>query len=179
MAGNPIQTMKPTTILAALGALGVSIALTTPLMASEPADHTPPSRSTLYKALDADEDGTLSSGEIDGSTAALRALDENSDGSLTRNELLTAPPPAAPAEDSAGDAGSLPPTEAYGDTGEIPRQGEPEGPPKLHRPRVSPLMAALDLNHDGTLSSEELEEAVQAAYLRDYMQFGFGPWRAG
>lgn len=25
--------------------------------------------------------------------------------------------------------------------------------------------------------SQELEEAVQAAYLRDYMQFGFGPWQ--
>ncbi len=25
--------------------------------------------------------------------------------------------------------------------------------------------------------SQELEETVQAAYLRDYMQFGFGPWQ--
>lgn len=46
-----------------------------------------------------------------------------------------------------------------------------EAPP-FEPPSGDPTPVALDL-----VWSEALEEAVQAAYLRDYMQFGFGPWR--
>lgn len=47
-----------------------------------------------------------------------------------------------------------------------------EAPP-FDAPQADPTPVALD-----QVWSRELEEAVQAAYLRDYMQFGFGAWGA-
>ena len=41
----------------------------------------------LFKTLDADGDGTLSSKEIDNALAALMKLDKNKDGQLTSDEL--------------------------------------------------------------------------------------------
>lgn len=150
--------MKPTSILAAFG---VTIALASPLKASESADRPHSSRSILYKTLDADEDGTLSSGEIDGSTAALRTLDGNSDGRLTRNEMMT-PPPVPPSGETGEEAGTQATNEAAEDTEARPQEEEQESPPKPHRPGPSPLMVALDLDHDGILSSDELEEAPES-----------------
>ena len=50
----------------------------------------------LMLALDADEDGALSTAEITNSTASLSALDENADGKLTRDEFMPLPPEGAP-----------------------------------------------------------------------------------
>ena len=46
-----------------------------------------PPRFPLLTALDADGDGEVSAGEIDGAGAALKKLDKNSDGKLDRDEL--------------------------------------------------------------------------------------------
>ena len=45
-------------------------------------------------ALDADTDGALSAAEIGNAVASLKALDANSDGKLTRDELRPLPPAA-------------------------------------------------------------------------------------
>ena len=55
------------------------------------ADH-PRHSDPVMLALDADTDGTLSTGEIANAVASLRALDANSDGKLTRDELRPLPP---------------------------------------------------------------------------------------
>ncbi len=41
----------------------------------------------LFLALDADKDGSLSPAELKNAAAALRTLDKNNDGKLTRDEL--------------------------------------------------------------------------------------------
>lgn len=51
--------------------------------------------SPLVAALDTDRDHTLSSAEIEAATAALKTLDRNGDGQLTREELA---PPRRPRE---------------------------------------------------------------------------------
>ncbi|GAB4314615.1 MAG: hypothetical protein Kow0059_06490 [Candidatus Sumerlaeia bacterium] len=48
-----------------------------------PRTFTPP----VVAALDADRDGTLSAAELENAPAALRTLDKNDDGRLTREEL--------------------------------------------------------------------------------------------
>lgn len=57
------------------------------------ADHPRP-LDPFMLALDADTDGALSAAEIGNAVASLKALDANSDGKLTRDELRPLPPAA-------------------------------------------------------------------------------------
>lgn len=50
----------------------------------------------IMLALDADNDGTLSAVEIANATTSLQALDANTDGKLTPDELMPLPPEGAP-----------------------------------------------------------------------------------
>lgn len=95
-----------------------------------PVDRRPPPPQPLLAALDANRDGRLSPDEIANSSAALGELDRNEDGTLTRKELRPRPPK---------DKTKQPP------------------PPARHGP--SPLIAALDLDEDGVLSADEIEDA--------------------
>ncbi len=157
--------MKPNPIVAALIA---ALAFSTSLMAEEPA-HRPgsPPRGPLFKALDTDEDGTLSSGEIDGSTTSLRTLDENSDGDLTREELrIKRQPPPQKQEGAEG-----PPSDDQGvpEAKDAPSPQEDEKPAERppHRQPPPPLMAALDTDRDGTITSNELEAAPESLKALD------------
>ena len=94
-----------------------------------PVDRRPPPPPPLLAALDANRDRNLSPNEIANSSSALAELDRNADGMLTRKELLPRPPK---------DKTKQPPP-------------PPKGP--------SPLMRALDLNEDGILSADEIEDA--------------------
>ena len=80
--------MKRTNILI----LVILAALCGPLVAQERGEKTQQKRGgqgggLLFKTLDADGDGTLSSKEIDNAFAALMKLDKNQDGQLTPDEL--------------------------------------------------------------------------------------------
>ena len=90
----------------------------------------PPPPQPLLVALDSNRDGALSPDEIADSSEALGDLDRNGDGTLTRKELLPRPPR---------------------DRTKQPPPPLPKGP--------SPLMTALDLDKDGTLSADEIEDA--------------------
>ena len=94
-----------------------------------PGDRRPPPPPPLLAALDVNRDAKLSPEEIANSPAALAELDRNADGMLTRKELLPRPPK---------DKTKQPPP-------------APKGP--------SPLMRALDLDEDGVLSADEIEDA--------------------
>jgi Ca2+-binding EF-hand superfamily protein len=116
--------------------------------AGRPGEGRPP----LFVALDADNDGELSSGEIEAASKALLKLDKNSDGKLTREEL--------------GPPGGL----------GRPGEGRPgEGRPPEGRGRFIPeqLQARLkqaDKDSDGKLSKDEVEKAELPPFLKE----GFG-----
>lgn len=94
-----------------------------------PVDRRPPAQ-PLLAALDTNRDGKLSPDEIANSPAALGELDRNEDGMLTRKELLPRPP-----------------------------KNKTKQPPPPARNGPSPLIAAIDLDEDGILSADEIEDA--------------------
>lgn len=111
----------------------LALAATVTASATEPkppVDRRPPPPQPLLVALDANRDGKLSPDEIANSSSALSDLDKNDDGKLTRKELLPRPP-----------------------------KDKTKQPPPPARKGPSPLMAALDLDKDGVLSADEIEDA--------------------
>ena len=79
-----------------LTTLAVALASAFAVNAQEkPADGQTPRRpgNPLIAALDANGDGTIDAAEINNAPAALRKLDKNSDGKITREELRPAGAP--------------------------------------------------------------------------------------
>ncbi len=126
----------------------------------------------IVAALDADGDGELSAREIDNAATALRTLDRNNDGKLTRDEYL-------PAFREGGQAGPNPAElvarmmafDKNGD-GKLSKDELPE--------RMQGLLERADANKDGFVDKDELTKLVQqqagagAARAR-----GLTPWRRG
>jgi hypothetical protein len=83
----------------------------------------------LLKALDVNHDGIIDSNEIANASAELLTLDKNGDGQLTPDEYL---PPRPQGTNSMG---------------------------RTFRPPRSPLVEALDVNHDGTIDTNEIANA--------------------
>jgi hypothetical protein len=110
--------------------------------------HRPPPM-PLIGALDANHDGVISADEIANAPAALKTLDKNGDGQLTRDEFMPPPPPRHPPQ---GDAGGPPDGPPPGDGPDQAGQGRPHHP-------VPPIVAALDTNGDGVISAEEIANA--------------------
>ncbi|MDB6022766.1 MAG: h [Pedosphaera sp.] len=86
----------------------------------------------IILALDANHDGIISADEIANAVAALKTLDKNGDGQLTKDEYLPPHPPRG--------------------------QGNGGG----HQRPVPPIVAALDTNGDGIISADEIANAVAA-----------------
>ena len=68
--------------------------------------HRPPP-SPIVEAIDANHDGVIDASEIANAPAALKALDKNADGQLTRDEFLPPRPNGQPGGDQQG--GQRPP----------------------------------------------------------------------
>ncbi len=115
--------------------------------------HKPP-MPPIIGALDANHDGVISTEEIANASAALKTLDKNGDGQLTMEELRPKLPPGA------GEPKDGPPPRGPRPDGEknFPR---PDGDKNFHPP-VPPIMAALDANHDGIISADEIANASKA-----------------
>ena len=99
----------------------------------------------LFEALNTDGDEKLSAEEIKAASESLRTLDTDGDGAISKEELRPKPPEGAP-------EGGKPPKD---DQGEDQKARRPRGP-------VPPLLAALDKDRNGELSTEEIEAAPEA-----------------
>lgn len=104
----------------------------------------------LMKALDADQDGTLSAAEIQNASAALAKLDKNSDGVLGPDELR----PDFSQMAGAGAAGRP------GVPGGPDRSGQPGGRPQ-GREMVSRMFETRDTDKDGKLTGDEIPERMR------------------
>ena len=159
-----------------------------------PAPMPPP---PLLHALDADDDGIISADEIKNAPAALAKLDKNGDKQLTADELRPPPPDGPPPKDGRKDGqrgekkgdGDRPQKKAEGDKsekkpadwpfakdktgksdqsenaakpeGDRSGQGDkPQGPPP-------PLIGALDADHDGVISEEEIAKSSESLLKLD------------
>ena len=100
--------------------------------------HGAPPLPPIMMALDANRDGIIDSNEIANASAALKALDKNGDGKLTIDEYLGPRPGNLPADDA-----------------------------EEHRPPLLPIVEALDTNHDGIISSNEIANASAALKTLD------------
>jgi hypothetical protein len=94
-----------------------------------PRHHHRPPPLPLLLALDTNHDGIIDSNEIANASAELLKLDKNGDGQLTPDEYL---PPRPPNADDSG---------------------------QTFRPPPSPLIEALDVNHDGIIDANEIANA--------------------
>ncbi len=151
-----------------------------------PGGHHGPPPSPLFDALDTNHDGVISADEITNASTSLKSLLKNGATQLRQEDLRPTRPghegpddqaaPNAerqhphpkgvrphgppPADDQAATDGPKPGPEADEAPGEHPRH---------HGPPPSPLFDALDANHDGVISSDEMEKASASlkALLKD------------
>lgn len=103
-------------------------------------DRRPPPVPPLIAVFDTDHDRELSAREIQAAAKVLGKFDRNRDGKITLEELHMPPPP---------------------DGKEEPRNPPPGKPP------VPPLIAALDVDRDGTISASELADAPESLKTLD------------
>jgi len=99
-------------------------------------------------ALDTDRDNIISAPEIARAPAALKKLDKNHDGKLSAEECGLRLP-AKPEADPRG----------------LARR-------RLQFMRVHPVLAALDADHDGVISSSEIQRAAAALWALDKNRAG-------
>ncbi len=99
----------------------------------------------LFMALDADHDGFLSTEEVQAAADVIAKLDKNRDKKISLDEFRMPPP-----------------------DGKKPRKDpkEPNGPPP-GKPPLPPVIAALDTDHDGTISAAELAAAPDSLKALD------------
>jgi hypothetical protein len=130
-----------------LSSMAVALLATAWTVSAQPSDNSPPDAQDnpppprhhhrpplpLVMALDTNHDGVIDANEIANAPAALKTLDKNGDGKLTRDEYMP------------------------------PRPNGAEGPPPggfdgQKRP-VPPIVAALDTNGDGVIDASEIANA--------------------
>jgi len=87
--------------------------------------HRPPP-DKLFTALDANHDGVIDANEIANAPAALKTLDKNGDGQLTRDELRPNHPPRPEGNDNGGNQSGNPDNDRPAGP---PPAGQNDGPP--------------------------------------------------
>ena len=110
----------------------------------------------FIQALDANGDRVIDAQEIAGAAAALKGLDKNGDGQLTREELL--PPPPEGIGGRRGPEGGRPKA-GPGVTNAPPSEA---GHRPIRRPMLPPILVALDADKDAAISGAEMTGAPDA-----------------
>ncbi len=118
----------------------------------------------VLNALDADDDGTLSSSEIAAASEALKKLDKNSDGKLSPEEMRPEFPPRGAPFGRFGPGG-------FGDRrgpGPFGRGDRPgSGGERLSTEQLTQSLRAMvmraDANRDGFISGDEMIAALRSA----------------
>jgi Ca2+-binding EF-hand superfamily protein len=116
----------------------------------------PPMRSPIAAALDANQDNTISSAEIDNAPAALKTLDKNNDGHLRGDELMPAMMPGRGREGMG-----MPMGEGRGGNPDEPGETPATSPDEL-----ASMLMTFDKNKDGQLTKSELPERLQGLFDR-------------
>jgi hypothetical protein len=114
----------------------------------------------LLEALDTDGDHQISAAEIQAAATALKNLDTDGDGTVTKEELRPKPREGAPTTPK-DDSYQAPPRQGPPADGQAETEGG-EARPQRPRHPVPPLMAAMDKNRDGKLSTEEISQAPES-----------------
>ena len=108
----------------------------------------------LLQALDKNQDGVIDSGEIERAVAALKSLDGNSDGKLTREELM----PNFAGMQRGGDRGQAGDRRPGGQRdGAGPGGGQQPG----QRGNPAAMFDRMDKDGDGSLSEDEVPEQMR------------------
>lgn len=120
----------------------------------------------LFKALDTNEDGTLSAEELTAATASLKKLDRDGDGQITRREIMPMMPPGgAPAARRPGLGNPQQMLERL-------KQLDRNGDGKLAADELPPFLQGrfekLDSNGDGSIDQDELKKAAEV--IREQMR---------
>jgi len=126
-------------------------------------------RPPLFVALDADNDGELSAGEIEASSKSLLKLDKNSDGKLTRDELFPGSPDGPPRDrpgegrpDAARFIEQLRERIKAADADKDGKISKEEAGKDGVPPGLKERFDQLDANGDGQLDSTELDRMLQS-----------------
>ena len=195
------------TLLAALLASAALVSLRAQDPGGAPPRRHGPPPSPLFDALDTNHDGIISADEIANAPAALKALLKNGATQLTRDDVRPPRPArddqargGRPHDDQArddraqddqarphpqdADRADHPPRPEADDAGPAAADGGHDqarpGDDAAHRrhgPPPSPLFDALDTNHDGIISADEIANAPAA--LKKLDKSGTGQIRRG
>ncbi len=121
----------------------------------------------IIAALDLNKDGTIDADEIAKAAESLKKLDKNNDGKLTEDEIRPPRPEGqgGPGKKDGADGGDKKGPREKGGPGDgqgrPPRPDGAKGGPEGKRP-APPIVAALDLNKDGTIDADEITKAPES-----------------
>lgn len=127
---------------------------------NSPNREAPQADGMLFQALDANRDGSISADELAGAAAALKKLDRDGDGQITRREIM--PGPLAGDDPQRRRPGVGAPAQMLERLKRLDRNGDG----KLAADELPPFLAnrfnQLDANGDGSLDQDELKSAVES-----------------
>ncbi|MFV0444579.1 MAG: EF-hand domain-containing protein [Planctomycetaceae bacterium] len=123
----------------------------------------------IFDAIDTNKDGTISAQELDGAAAALKTLDKDGDGKITREEVRPQFGVFGRGEGGgSGREGGGPPTPESFVNGMMERDANKDGKLSAEElgERGARMLAANDTNGDKQLDREELMKAAASMMER-------------